>query len=89
MLQFTLPLTYHDNLCHAFDIFFSRTNFVMATGDIAEAFSKDLLVDPTTCNVHNITHYVVAAASASGILQAGEFLKAVGGATSGHSKQIL
>lgn len=48
-----------------------------ATGGIAQTFTKDLLVDPATRNVHEIKHTVVAAASSSGASRAQEFLKAV------------
>lgn len=54
------------------------TDSVSATGSIAQTFTKDLLVDPTTRNVHTIRHTVVAAASSSGTERAQEFLKAVG-----------
>lgn len=51
---------------------------ILATGRIAESFTKDLLVDPVTRNVTNIQHTVVAAASSSSKDRAQEFLKTVG-----------
>ncbi|EXJ88767.1 oxidoreductase [Capronia epimyces CBS 606.96] len=50
---------------------------ILATGGIAETFTRDLLVDPTTRNVHEIKHTVVAAASSSSTSRAQEFLKSV------------
>jgi len=42
------------------------------------AFTKDLLVNPSTRNVHDIRHVVTAAASSSSSSRASEFLKDVG-----------
>lgn len=53
-----------------------------ATGGIAETFTRDLLVDPTTRNVHEVAHAVVAVASSSSISRAQEFLTKVEAAPS-------
>ncbi|PYI06055.1 putative dimeric dihydrodiol dehydrogenase [Aspergillus sclerotiicarbonarius CBS 121057] len=50
---------------------------ILATGSIAETFTKDLLVDPNTRNITTIKHTVVAAASSSGVSRAQEFLTRV------------
>ncbi|KNG90514.1 putative dimeric dihydrodiol dehydrogenase [Aspergillus nomiae NRRL 13137] len=50
---------------------------ILATGGIAETFTKDLLVDPATRNVTSIKHTVVAAASSSGAPRAQAFLTTV------------
>lgn len=51
---------------------------ILATGGIAQTFTKDLTVDPTTRNVTHIRHTVVAAASSSSKSRAEEFLKKTG-----------
>ncbi|PVH97146.1 NAD(P)-binding protein [Periconia macrospinosa] len=51
---------------------------ILATGGIAQTFTKDLLVDPTTRGVTHIKHTVVAAASSSSQDRAQKFLKDVG-----------
>ncbi|KAK3079211.1 D-xylose 1-dehydrogenase (NADP(+)), partial [Coniosporium uncinatum] len=51
---------------------------ILATGGIAETFTKDLLVDPTTRGVKAIKHAVVAAASSSSKDRAQKFLDTVG-----------
>jgi predicted dehydrogenase len=51
---------------------------ILATGGIALTFTKDLLVDPTTRDVNDIKHIVVAAASSSSKSRAEQFLKDVG-----------
>lgn len=51
---------------------------ILATGGIAQSFTKDLLVDPTTRGVQHIKHTVVAAASSSSKDRAQQFLKDVG-----------
>lgn len=55
---------------------------ILATGGIAQTFTRDLLVDPATRNVHEIKHTVVAAASSSSASRAQEFLKTVGAPSS-------
>jgi predicted dehydrogenase len=50
---------------------------ILATGAIAETFTKDLLVDPATRDVHDVKHVVVAAASSSSKSRAEAFLKEV------------
>lgn len=50
---------------------------ILATGLIAETFTKDLLVDPKTRDVHDVAHTVVAAASSSSKSRAEEFLRNV------------
>lgn len=49
----------------------------IATGGIAQTFTRDLLIDPKTRGVNNVVHAVVAAASSSSKDRAGEFLKEV------------
>ncbi|KAF2876378.1 hypothetical protein BDV95DRAFT_625639 [Massariosphaeria phaeospora] len=51
---------------------------ILATGGIAQTFTKDLLVDPTTRGVKHIKHTVVAAASSSSKSRAEQFLKDTG-----------
>ncbi|KAH8805085.1 putative dimeric dihydrodiol dehydrogenase [Xylogone sp. PMI_703] len=53
-----------------------------STGNIAQTFTKDLLVDPATRDVHSIKHTVVAAASSSGVSRAQVFLRDVGAPSS-------
>lgn len=50
---------------------------ILATGGIAEAFARDLSVDPSTRDRKDITHKVVAAASSSSADRAKDFLKKV------------
>ncbi|KAJ9141925.1 NAD(P)-binding protein [Pleurostoma richardsiae] len=47
---------------------------IMATGWIAEMFTKDLLTNPKYRDVHDVRHEVVAAASSSSKARAEEFL---------------
>ena len=51
---------------------------ILATGGIAQTFTKDLTVNPETRGVKDIEHVVVAAASSSSADRAQEFLKKVG-----------
>ncbi|KAH7117668.1 dimeric dihydrodiol dehydrogenase [Dendryphion nanum] len=51
---------------------------ILATGNIAKTFTKDLLVDPITRNVTDIRHTVVAAAASSSKSRAQDFLNTVG-----------
>lgn len=51
---------------------------ILATGGIAETFSRDLLVNPETRGVKDIQHQVVAAASSSSAERAQDFLKKIG-----------
>ncbi|KAI1347290.1 hypothetical protein F5Y01DRAFT_307692 [Xylaria sp. FL0043] len=46
---------------------------IMATGNVAEKFAKDLLTDPSTRDVHDVRHQLVAVASSSGDQKAVEF----------------
>ena len=50
---------------------------ILATGAIAQTFAKDLSIDPSTRNVTNLRHQVVAAASSSSKPRAEQFLKDV------------
>ncbi|KXX76003.1 hypothetical protein MMYC01_206926 [Madurella mycetomatis] len=50
---------------------------IMATGWIAEVFTKDLLTNPATRGVHDVCHEVVAAASSSSKDRAVDFLNLV------------
>ncbi|KAF2023727.1 NAD(P)-binding protein [Setomelanomma holmii] len=47
---------------------------ILATGGIAKRFTKDLLINPTTRDVHDVVHEVVAAASSSSASRAQDFL---------------
>ena len=51
---------------------------ILATGGIAETFTKDLTVDPSTRERPDISHKIVAAASSTSADRAQEFLKKVG-----------
>jgi len=55
---------------------------ILATGGIAETFSRDLTVNPETRGVKDIEHVIVAAASSSSSSRAQEFLKTVGAPSS-------
>ncbi|KIV96303.1 hypothetical protein PV10_00185 [Exophiala mesophila] len=58
---------------------------ILATGLIAETFTKDLLLDPATRDVHDVIHTVVAAASSSSKERAEQFLKTVGAPASAQA----
>ncbi|KAF2707184.1 NAD(P)-binding protein [Pleomassaria siparia CBS 279.74] len=51
---------------------------ILATGGIAQTFTKDLLVDPNTRGVNNVKHTVVAAASSTSKTRAEQFLTDTG-----------
>ncbi|TKY88364.1 hypothetical protein EX895_002716 [Sporisorium graminicola] len=51
---------------------------ILATGWIAEMFTKDLLTDPSTRSVSDVKHTVAAAASSTSATRASEFLDKVG-----------
>ncbi|KAI4844114.1 NAD(P)-binding protein [Aureobasidium sp. EXF-8846] len=55
---------------------------ILATGGIAECFTRDLTVNPETRDVKDIKHEIVAAASSSSADRASEFLKKVGAPSS-------
>ncbi|KIL93027.1 hypothetical protein FAVG1_04208 [Fusarium avenaceum] len=48
---------------------------ILATGTIAKAFAKDLLVDPKTRGVKDICHELVAVSSSSSVAKAEAFLR--------------
>lgn len=50
---------------------------ILATGGIAETFTRDLLVNPEYRDVKDVAHKVVAAASSSSVDRAKQFLKTV------------
>lgn len=50
---------------------------ILATGGIAATFTKDLLTNPASRDVHDVKHEVVAAASSSSASRAQAFLKDV------------
>ncbi|KAI1842725.1 hypothetical protein JX266_011046 [Neoarthrinium moseri] len=50
---------------------------IMATGGIAQTFTKDLLTNPATRDVHDIAHKLVAVASSSSKASAESFLSKV------------
>ncbi|CAD6885627.1 unnamed protein product [Tilletia controversa] len=51
---------------------------ILATGGIAKVFSKDLLVDPASRKVDDVSHKVVAVASSSSIDRAKSFIEDAG-----------
>ncbi|KAG8763295.1 hypothetical protein FRC11_004871 [Ceratobasidium sp. 423] len=51
---------------------------ILATGAIAEAFVKDLLVDPATRDTHDVVHKVIAVGSSSSVDKSKEFITKVG-----------
>ncbi|KAL5633301.1 hypothetical protein ACGC1H_003710 [Rhizoctonia solani] len=51
---------------------------ILATGGIAEAFAKDLLVDPAARDTHDVAHKIVAVGSSSSIDKSREFITKVG-----------
>lgn len=55
---------------------------ILATGGIAETFTKDLTVNPEVRGVKDIQHEIVAAASSSSADRANQFLKTVGAPSS-------
>lgn len=50
---------------------------VMATGWIAETFTKDLLTNPASRDVHDVRHEVVAVSSSSSVQRAVDFINLV------------
>ncbi|KAH6656744.1 hypothetical protein BKA67DRAFT_531997 [Truncatella angustata] len=50
---------------------------IMATGGIAQTFTKDLLTDPASREVHDVAHKLVAVASSSSLDSAKSFLSKV------------
>ncbi|CAE6452230.1 unnamed protein product, partial [Rhizoctonia solani] len=51
---------------------------ILATGGIAEAFAKDLLVDPAARDTHDVAHNIVAVGSSSSVDKSKEFITKVG-----------
>ncbi|KAF7588252.1 hypothetical protein BBP40_005974 [Aspergillus hancockii] len=51
---------------------------ILATGDNATKFAKDLLIDPSTRGASDITHDLVAVASSTSLQKAQEFLTTIG-----------
>ncbi|OCK95533.1 NAD(P)-binding protein [Cenococcum geophilum 1.58] len=51
---------------------------ILATGGIAQTFTKDLLIDPSTRDASDVAHEVVAAASSTSTSRAEQFLKNCG-----------
>ncbi|KAG9089252.1 hypothetical protein FRC06_001648 [Ceratobasidium sp. 370] len=51
---------------------------ILATGGIAEAFAKDLLVDPAARGTHDVTHKIIAVGSSSSVEKSKEFIAKVG-----------
>lgn len=51
---------------------------ILATGGIANTFSKDLLIDPSTREVSDVRHSITAVASSTSKRKAEEFIKDVG-----------
>ncbi|KAE8350009.1 dimeric dihydrodiol dehydrogenase [Aspergillus coremiiformis] len=50
---------------------------ILSTGDNASKFAKDLLIDPSTRGVHDITHTLSAVASSTSLQKAQDFLSAI------------
>ncbi|CAE6499272.1 unnamed protein product [Rhizoctonia solani] len=55
---------------------------ILATGAIAEAFAKDLLVDPAARDTHDVAHRIVAVGSSSSVEKSKEFITKVGAESS-------
>ncbi|KAM5355657.1 hypothetical protein ACJ41O_002303 [Fusarium nematophilum] len=55
---------------------------ILATGGIAENFTKDLLTDPAARDVSDVRHEIVAVASSTSAVRAGEFIKKINGPSS-------
>ncbi|KAH8723542.1 hypothetical protein GQ44DRAFT_740966 [Phaeosphaeriaceae sp. PMI808] len=55
---------------------------ILATGGIAKQFTKDLLISPSTRDVHDIRHQVVAAASSTSASRVQDFLNELQAPTS-------
>ncbi|CUA78214.1 hypothetical protein RSOLAG22IIIB_02833 [Rhizoctonia solani] len=51
---------------------------ILATGAIAEAFAKDLLVDPAARDTRDVSHKIVAVGSSSSVDKSKEFIAKVG-----------
>ncbi|RYO78897.1 hypothetical protein DL762_008434 [Monosporascus cannonballus] len=54
---------------------------IMATGGIAQTFTKDLLTNPASRDVHDVAHRLAAVASSSSTASAEAFLEKVGATT--------
>ncbi|KFY15979.1 hypothetical protein V491_05480, partial [Pseudogymnoascus sp. VKM F-3775] len=55
---------------------------ILATGNIAEKFTKDLLTNPAVRDTHDVRHELVAAASSSSASRAQDFINNCGGPSS-------
>ncbi|KAM0237567.1 hypothetical protein ACHAPO_004216 [Fusarium lateritium] len=55
---------------------------ILATGGIAECFTKDLLTDPSAREVNDVQHEIVAVASSSSVDRARDFIKKIDGPSS-------
>ncbi|KAF5969691.1 oxidoreductase [Fusarium coicis] len=55
---------------------------ILATGGIAECFTKDILTDPAARDVNDVQHEIVAVASSSSIDRARDFIKKIDGPSS-------
>ncbi|RDA94799.1 hypothetical protein CP533_4269 [Ophiocordyceps camponoti-saundersi (nom. inval.)] len=53
---------------------------IMATGGIAEVFCKDLLTDPSSRDVSDVRHELVAVASSTSVDRAASFINGINGA---------
>ncbi|KAJ1018693.1 hypothetical protein NDA13_006380 [Ustilago tritici] len=51
---------------------------ILATGGIADKFVQDLLIDPSTRDVSDVKHKVVAAASSTSAKRAADFISSIG-----------
>ena len=58
---------------------------IIGPGEIARAFGRDITISPTTRDVHDLEHVVVAAASASAQTRAKEFLQYIGAPSSANA----
>lgn len=56
---------------------FSKLALASATGGIAELFAKDLLIDPSTRSVSDVSHTITAVASSSSASRASDFVKSL------------
>jgi predicted dehydrogenase len=59
-----------------------RLSGILATGGIAQTFTKDLLTNPATRDVHDVQHVLAAVASSSSVSRASDFIKDVKGPSS-------
>ena len=62
---------------------------ILATGGIALTFARDLTIPPSTRNISDFTHRIVAAASSSSSRRASSFLQSVDADKDGNPRGVL